>query len=81
MNTHIINIINIMMIIALMCVIIPMLCVLTYACVYPMIMRMRACDAMRTRTHGVVVRTHMYNATCEALVHMLMDEDDTTMCA
>jgi hypothetical protein len=73
--------INVIMIIALMCVIIPMLCVLTYACVYPMIMRVRACDALRTRTHGVVVRTHAYNAQCEALVLMLMDDDDISMCA
>lgn len=78
---NIYDIINIIMIIALMCVIIPMLCVLTYACVYPMIMRVRACDALRTRTHGAVVRTPMYNATCEALVLMLMDDDDTSMCA
>jgi hypothetical protein len=81
MNAQLINAINMIMIIALMCVIIPMLCVLMYACVYPMIMRVRVCDAMRTRTHGAVVRTPAYNATCEALVHMLMDEDDTTMCA
>lgn len=75
------DIINIIMIIALMCVIIPMLCVLTYACVYPMIMRMRACDAMRTRTHGVVVRTPMYNTRCEALVLMLCEDEYMDMSA
>jgi hypothetical protein len=73
--------INVIMIIALLCVIIPMLCVLTYACVYPMIMSVRKADALRTRTHGVVVRTPAYNAQCEALVLMLMSEDDISMCA
>jgi hypothetical protein len=78
------NIYDIICIIMTVCIFVGaafiiMLC--AYASVYPMIMRMRTHDsATYVRTHGVV-RTHAYNAKCEALVLMLMDEDDTTMCA
>ena len=72
---NIYDIINIIMVCVILCVVIPMVGILMYACVMRVINDVRAHDAaVCVRTHGDVVRTPEYMARMEELCIMLYNE-------
>lgn len=76
---NIYDIISLIMTIGIMIMCASMILVLMYACIMRVVHGVRVHDrAVCVRTHGDVVRTPAYMATCESLVHMLM-EDEYTM--
>lgn len=76
---NIYDILSLIMTIGIMIMCASMILVLMYACIMRVVHGVRVHDrAVCVRTHGDVVRTPAYMATCESLVYMLM-EDEYTM--
>lgn len=76
---NIYDIISVILTIIIMCVCACVTMVIMYACIMRVVHGVRVHDrAVCVRTHGDVVRTPAYMATCESLVYMLM-EDEYTM--